>query len=541
MSWRNEHLYRPGTFSFSRPKPATEAAQTPDDGPAEDEGDREDVSEEDRDESDLDSDEDGDEGGDEGSDEDVDEGGDEDSDKDGDKGDDGDGDGDGDGGGGDADDDEHGVEGGQHWSVFRRNRCQYDLATITKSGRMPTHTRTTYRLTGNFQPPRAKMQFRRVICDECQAVRHGDSMTHIFILRVPKQRLLLVSATPTLNKIGDMRGLARLIASCAKLPLSPAFLANELPLVLEDGFDPFAQSEANVWKFDMTDSDRRRREEIKIWWDQDREARRFWYLASPVYRKCTGGDSRVAADVFSGLVGLLQTRRTMKTPLALPDGTKAFPGQGIPPSKIMMEEVEHGPELENVVSEAVDFLVRRLYKPPPEKETALKDKNTVKLPKDSDSVMNMAIHRILQMISFDFSLYAMFFDDKVAARDPTIQATIASVRGLVDDGDTAARPCYASQISVLKNAQRRSKGEAQPKLGVSHLKEVVSLDRDEGLSWKWTCLHDRGHLAPKDRMSMATWALSSSPTLSRAVDDIHKCIRDGLKTLVVVENPFCLQ
>ncbi len=103
------------------------------------------------------------------------------------------------------------------------------------------------------------------------------------------------------------------------------------------------------------------------------------------------------------------------------------------------------------------------------------------------------------MISFDWSLYDMFFNDPVCRRDPVMRATLEAAKGFAELGNDTTE-LRASQLGVLKNARKCEKGAAQPKLGVEHMKEIAALD-DHGLTWKWSCINDAGFLPPNDRVN----------------------------------------
>ncbi len=87
-----------------------------------------------------------------------------------------------------------------------------------------------------------------------------------FVLTIPKERLQLVSATPTLNKMGDIRNLVRLLAENAKLPIKTAPVS--VRQLLEDVYDPFdvdARDEAgerleSIWlsKMDIQQTERKK-------------------------------------------------------------------------------------------------------------------------------------------------------------------------------------------------------------------------------------------------------------------------------------------
>ncbi|KAI3317038.1 hypothetical protein HD806DRAFT_541648 [Xylariaceae sp. AK1471] len=97
--------------------------------------------------------------------------------------------------------------------------------------------------------------FARVIVGECRSLRNQDTTLFRLLLKIPKQRLLLMSATLTLNSIIDNKGLALQHWVTAKMKVdiqsySPNFLLDDYDICEIIGFsiDPREEGEyASFW------------------------------------------------------------------------------------------------------------------------------------------------------------------------------------------------------------------------------------------------------------------------------------------------------
>lgn len=374
------------------------------------------------------------------------------------------------------------------------NRLQQDLR---QDGKLPVATKTSYRMSCNFQQKGSNLQFRNIVIDECHLLRHSDSTYHILGLKLPRgpqARLLLVSATPTLNSVKDMRGLTRLIAEHAQLPLVIEH-AHDTYLDLE--FDPFSKKGLNddegrgippIFKDieAMSPQEQEKKNQLHAWFLKDPAAHRFWVLHPNIYKKISSSHQETRNAVYQQAIRLLQSRRTMKTPLSLPNGKIVFPGSSIPPTTIKTIEVAHKPgsKTEALVHELTDFFIEKLHSPPPQlKDKHLSDINSdkIKNPDDDSARINMAIHRIAQIISFDARAYTLFFDEDAAKRDPIARVMAESIVMAQSSIEPSVK-LHATQRAILKRARARAQGSAQPKLGAQHVAEIEFTDPDGGLT-----------------------------------------------------------
>ncbi|KAJ8126772.1 hypothetical protein O1611_g6867 [Lasiodiplodia mahajangana] len=179
------------------------------------------------------------------------------------------------------------------------------------------------------------VMFARVIVDEAQCIRNPISQLNRMIGLIPKQRLLLVTATPTVNGKRDLRGALRLFDSVAKLPIS--IDEGDATHTLREEFDPTPLAHDSAEKF-WTAADPALRERCLEYYKAT--GIKFWVLHKQVAKLLARQDEDTATDtVYNNARHLLQTRRHMKTPLTMPDGQKTFPGEQVPPMWVTFEEV----------------------------------------------------------------------------------------------------------------------------------------------------------------------------------------------------------
>jgi len=451
--------------------------------------------------------------------------------------------------------------GERKWKLFSSSRHNPNKLDLSRDGHLPILVRTELTLaTDKFHNPKYPAKFRRVIADECQAVRYIGNTFHQFIASMPKERIQLVSATPTLNSVKDMKGLARLISLTSDLPKMTVEASHTGDLTQSDGsFEPFSEEGLRVLgltELDMKEakdpndpnSEKAKLNNLKAWYDYEKETKQppFWMLDPGLYARCgstsTPENESLSATIYTALVAMLVIRRTMKTPLKMPDGTTTFPAVDIPAPDIAMVEVSHGPSIQRSSIEVMDRWIRLLGAPPEAPGIAV---NVDKVMSAKDGVketqdvsMNMGVHRFLSMASFDYMIQRLFFDVTIADRDPLMRVSLTSLaedyRGKVGSQVTEA------YRHVLARAAKREEGRVDPKFGVDHVNEVLAIDKDGGLTWKYSCMHGPEYIPPIDRASMVIWAISQSPIMVEAIRIIVHNIRRGLKTVVMIENPLCL-
>ncbi|TLS23402.1 uncharacterized protein PpBr36_06502 [Pyricularia pennisetigena] len=185
-------------------------------------------------------------------------------------------------------------------------------------GTLPTHYKTTYLLKRAFQLEGADFKFSLLIFDEAHTLRNSRSTFSILARLLPRTKdagLLLVSATPILNSVQEMRSLNTIMVHHSGIPFS------QLPI------------SGNPVEF----------QELKAWYQTDPAKNQFFFMAPGVAAKVARSNAAERDFVYEKLATLLISRRHAHSPLTLNNGKVVYPGTTIPPLTICTIEVGHKP------------------------------------------------------------------------------------------------------------------------------------------------------------------------------------------------------
>lgn len=405
-----------------------------------------------------------------------------------------------------------------------------------------------------------KVVFARIICDEAQQLRNRNSAISVLTSRIRRQATHLVTATPTLNRISDIRGLLDQIAVTAKLP----FYVDRGPLdprpFLRDEYDPFDPHKmdplASAYIEDYSllnqaaaDEDI---QEVQEW--VKRTGKKPWILLPAFFSKIDGGDKDddVSGMIYREAIRCVQTRRTMRDPVIVSepqeDGTTIevsyFPGQNIPPNKVMMEELSFkgmtAKEDETTVATLVNTLCAQLNNSGGDPPNTVPDIQASDSGEVSDSGrMNMAINRQLSMLSFDLRTNDILCQEDALSASDKIRATITEEQ---ERATASVESHLPTKAGSAKGKSQASKNEA-PTLGVNQVNHLIAMDPDGGLTYTWLATEWKNAraLPPIERSSMVYWGLSKSPVCTRLFQHIANDKKAGKRALIVVDNQWCQQ
>ncbi|KAF4503723.1 hypothetical protein FAGAP_1 [Fusarium agapanthi] len=192
---------------------------------------------------------------------------------------------------------------------------------------------------------------------------------------------------------------------------------------------------------------------------------RLW-MANPVIFRAAGNAFNWGTDaghrVVRPIYKILQLRRTMRTPLKLPDGKVYYPAQDLLPSTIILEEVTHDEteEIFDDVQKMGQDQAKKLYQKKM-KESSIEDMhrsgNSETINRQSeDSVrkMNFGEHRKGVLTSFDWRNYKLLYPDNpvLFGGEDAVNQSIKSLRDprtLLPPGNRATYIhwlCYESPV-----------------------------------------------------------------------------------------------
>ncbi|KAK5651796.1 hypothetical protein OQA88_11663 [Cercophora sp. LCS_1] len=422
--------------------------------------------------------------------------------------------------------------------------------------------------------------FDTVFCDESHGLRNPRAMHTRLVNAIPKRGLIMMTATPTLTKLEDIRGPAFLaerllgLGIGMKVPDGTSWhwlstiwqpftglgddSAQEIPPLpylakgsksdlgaVQPPTDPNL-SQDNLKEllgavFASFNDAERRREMI----DYTVKTGKRWWCLSPwavALVRSDGvelGRERKESDaVFRAIMHCLVRRRGSTTPVTAPDGKVYFPCAKQSTCRVSTETMRYSePRRQEVIK-----LVEKLVQVVPVSAGNEPDNNSVPSRNRESTTatqrraIDMAVVRLLMMASADFkSLRLAVAEDPVSASRSS--ELIRTLRGLLSHGE-------------MRNLQKTVEIEfdgVEPqgaRLGTTQVENLIRQDVDGGLSYYYvnTVEDPNCVFAPSaDRAAMTAYAMSDAPILQRAVHHVVKNKKEGERTLVVCYSQYMQQ
>jgi hypothetical protein len=411
---------------------------------------------------------------------------------------------------------------------------------------------------------KSDVMWARILADEGHALRHPTSAISAMFRALPRRNIHLITATPTINRLENIRGLVEQISITADLPFdSNTKGMSEAEACMDDKY-PFMEIDYTVKENATADFpslllDGADPEKIVAVKEYVRTTNNKPWCITPSFLAHIVGDaddrSKISDKIYRGVLDCVQTRRTMRdaVTVVIPgEGGESdndevyFPGQDIPPSAVIMEELGYK-GLHNEDEEQIANLVNALN----ENLITVSSDGSDHLPdfmdgkwsgSGSNSVqwrLNMHIHRLLSLYSFDLrTVTVIATEDKISANvtaENVAQATMLK-------GASSYRGPLPTKAGAAKG---RAKRDSKPytTLGVNQVNNLINMDPDGGLTYLWfLCDYGRVRaLPPVEQTHMLHWAVARSPVLTRIVELVAKNCDAKERTLVVVDNQYCQQ
>ncbi|CZR36035.1 uncharacterized protein FPRO_03705 [Fusarium proliferatum ET1] len=249
---------------------------------------------------------------------------------------------------------------------------------------------------------------------------------------------------------------------------------------------------------------------------------RLW-MTNPVIFRAAGSafnwGTEAGHRVVRPIYKMLQVRRTMRTPLKLPDGKVCCPAQDLLHSTIVLEE-----------DQAKKLFQKKM------KESSIEDMHrsgnseTISHQiKDSPPKMNFGEHRKGVLTSFDWRNYKLLSSDNpiIFGEEDAVNQRIKSLR---------------DPTVVRTNSQmaRESKTRSTPVVGVDKVEELLHNDINGGLSFFFHQTNiDPSLLPPSDRVGYIHWLCYMSPVMTRTLELVWQYVREEKeRVLVYVDSPW---
>lgn len=378
-----------------------------------------------------------------------------------------------------------------------------------------------------------------LICDEAQYLRRVGSSFWNMVALIRNDMFWAVSATPLLDSIADIRGLAKLAWWFTKLPVALNANAFSEPAAYTSAeYNPFDQADGTYVGYPFLN---RANPQHKSAIELVDSGFNVWYIFPEILHKIgskTLGEDR-AISVVSHILRHLQSRRTMESPITLPDDTVVHPGDGIPGTIVETREVRHVGGYRVKVAKSVNRQLAKFFGAvrkrkeagyvlidPDEDEPAAVAKTGEEkaAAKEESGEAGSTRYRVLELLSFDYRNERLLRDTR------TMQVR----------GDSVSKALAGRKVKLgFKLADLDPR---RPTLGVEHCETIISKDRDAGMTFLWLMTTKEPRmLCPADRMALLSFALSESPVLLGGLKAMWEWIKEGHRVIMMVDNPWTQQ
>jgi len=428
------------------------------------------------------------------------------------------------------------------------------------------------------------VEFALLICDEGHYLRDPRRRTSRACMLVNAESTVMMTATPTLNRVSDIFGLATQLWRRAKFfdySLPPSvpweYLIDEqfrmVDVKIPEVRDLRAMPPIEFIKHATTAEEIMHNNKLVtlslLWYPDNKgysnraellrwslETGKRWWLLHPACVRLVGSD-RVSTQELSGVVyreiqSLVMVRNRLNDAIELPDGTKAFPRDEMPAMKLTYVQCEYPKAWRERIGMITTELLRIL---PAASE--LDDSSGLGLVRDitGNEEVNkklrdqdkhahsrrvyMLVYRILLFLSIDLRQF------EIAVRsDPgdAIEAALAMVPEdrleqmykLSGTGDHEHR--MIRDIMMRMGAETRGVG---PRMGASFTQDMTEQHPAGGLPLIWA-LSREVHLGlpPVERTGMVLWAINKSPALQAMLEIVFRAVKQDQRVLVVVNQPW---
>lgn len=381
--------------------------------------------------------------------------------------------------------------------------------------------------------------FGHIIIDECHTIRNRATtwsrLLRIWIKAAYKARadsdtnpatLVMVSATPAINRRADYRGISSLFWENMNLPPE---------LWIED---PYARdSHHNMAQLAQYKLSTARQTELTQAFDT--YGWRFWHLAD-----WSGHDE---GEIVPGLLQCICLRRGMDTITRLPnhaDGSEwlVCPRDGIPPHRIETHELGYGGYLERAVQECMDMHFQNLVT----KDTTLLQPDAIVLPgdttsreavvdeqpKDSDDVtsrLDGGLLRVLTIASMCWlSFEAMTKDDYIGSQDAS------------DILEELNKINEAPAVRARTRTQQAVQREDMVIFGAEHTEAILQGTADNGLTYLQHLAYGSSPIdfIPFERQMVIGRVCCKSPVNTHVLNLVAERAANDKRTLVMVATPW---
>ncbi|KAF5584723.1 snf2 family helicase [Fusarium subglutinans] len=383
----------------------------------------------------------------------------------------------------------------------------------------------------------SKATFEFIVADDAHIAKRLNGMYNHMLRLLDWKKLLWVTGTPVQSSFRDL--------------LSPLSLMWAAYGLYDESYDPYTEENKfddrkNVTHGIFTETYLTKFPQFAVLKDVFNKSDgkcRLWMANPDIFRAAgsafnwgTDAGHRVVRPIYK----MLQVRRTMRTPLKLPDGKVYYPAQDLLPSTIVLEEVTHDEteEIFDLVQKMGQDQAKKLYQKKM-KESSIEDMHrsgnseTInRQSEDSIRKINFGEHRKGVLTSFDWRNYKLLYPD-----NPVLfggeDAVNQSIKVLRD-------PRTARTNSQMQRENKKEATSSLPVVGVDKVEELLRDDINGGLSFFFGLTNNApSFLPPGDRATYIHWLCYESPVMTRALELVWQYVREEKeRVLVYVDTPW---
>ncbi|KAF5963589.1 hypothetical protein FBULB1_13287 [Fusarium bulbicola] len=382
----------------------------------------------------------------------------------------------------------------------------------------------------------SKATFEFVVADEAHNAKKLNGIYNHMLRILDWKKLLWVSGTPILSSFKDL--------------LSPLSLMWATYGLYDESYDPYTEDNTlgvgkNTTHGIFTGSyltEFPQFTALKDIFDKSDGKCRLWMVNPDIFRAAGGvfnWGTNAGHLVVRPIFKMLQVRRTMRTPLKLPDGKVSYPAQDLLPSLIVLEEVSHDEtkDIADTVQSMGQLQAKKLYKQKTESSIEDMDRSGTSQAingqvKDHSLKLNFGEHRKGVLTSFDWRNCKILYPDNPAifGHPDTINQSIKDV------GD----PNTVRTNSQMERENKKQAALSPTVVGVDKVEELLREDINGGLSFFFDQTNsDPSVLPPGDRAAYIHWLCYMSPVMTRTLELVWKYVREeNERVLVYVDTPW---
>ena len=299
---------------------------------------------------------------------------------------------------------------------------------------------------------RHEFRFRCAIFDEAHLLKTANSTIARMCRLIPASVRILMSATPTLNRVEDLQGLAAQLWVNGGLPdftlpedtkwhyMATSFQPRRWSWeagIAEPGTDEaaaalfqrkYAIDQAITKCLFLADADFPGRDDL-MRYTFSPEARRWWMLHPEALSEVkTDSEQAESDEVFKAIVSTFTVRINMSRPIDLPGGGRAYPRLEMPPVRVSSLEVgykKHGA----LVARVITNMLSHIDTPKPiaadQAGTPQQLRDQAKAPR---SRVTMALNRIMWIASVDWRMWEAMLQDDITTTDDQRQSVCSGTQ-----------------------------------------------------------------------------------------------------------------